>query len=110
MQRLQRPKNDWCKALYILNLNYLAGVSMAKVLTHHEPCFYKFNTRLGDIEKLHPKLKILRKVISYKSKMDGKTKHYTQYELFSNGRYFRNLYNRINEHGLEGYTPKKEKK
>lgn len=110
MQRLQRPKNDWAKALYILNLNYYAGVSMAKVLTHHEPCFYKFNTRLGDIERLHPKLKVSRTTIPYDSKIDGKKRHYTQYTLLSPGYYFRNLYNRINEHGLEGYTPKKEKK
>lgn len=107
MTNLARPRNDWAKALYILNLNYLAGVSMAKVLTHHEPCFYKFQTRLGDVERLHPKLQISRTTIPYKSKIDGKSKSYTQYTLLSPKYYFVNLYNLINEKGLVGYGKKK---
>lgn len=107
MSNLNRPKNDWAKALYILNLNYLAGVSMAKVLTHHEPCFYKFQTRLSDIQALHPKLLISKVRIPYKSKMDGKPKSYIQYTLLSPAYYFKNLYTLINEKGLVGYGKKK---
>ena len=106
--KLERPKNDWAKALYILHLNYMAGVSMAKVLTHHEPCFYKFQTRLGDVERIHPKLSVSRTTIPYKSKMDGKQKHYTQYTLLSPPYYFNNLYNLINEKGLVGSDSSKK--
>jgi len=31
MSKLQPPKNDWSRCLLILHMNYMAGVSMAKV-------------------------------------------------------------------------------
>ena len=100
MSNLQRPKNDWAKAIYILYDSFMAGVSMAKVLTKYEPCFYKFQTRLLEIERCHPKLKISRVSIPYKSRMDGKNRHYTQYTQLSPKPYVLNLYNLINEKGL----------
>lgn len=99
-------KNDWAKATYILYLNHLAGVSMAKVLTHHEPSFYKFNTRLGEVEKAHPKLKVARTRIKYTSKMDGKRKSYIQYTPLSPLPYLLNLTKKLNEEGFKGKTHK----
>ena len=58
MSRLERPKNDWSKTLWILNQSYMGGVNMTKVLTHFEPTFWKFQTRLGEVIHQYPKLKI----------------------------------------------------
>ena len=101
MSKLQRPKNDWAKAIWILIQNHIAGISMAKVLTHYDQTFYKFQTRLGDVEKEHPKLKISHVMIPYTSNVDGKKKHYTQYTPLSPYPYLVNLYNKINENGLK---------
>ena len=97
--KLPKPKHDCAKALYILNLNYLGGVSMAKVL-NHEPNFYKFQTRLSDIQRWHKKLNIAKTTIPYKSKIDGKSKHYKHYTVISPKQYFHNLYLKLNDLGL----------
>lgn len=101
MSKLERPRNDWSKALWILIQNEIAGISMAKVLTHYDQTFYKFQTRLGDIERRHPKLKVSHTMIPYTSKIDGKKKHYTQYTPLSPHSYLINLYNKINREGLK---------
>lgn len=101
MSKLQRPKNDNAKAIYILIQNHIAGVSMAKVLTHYDQTFYKFQTRLLEVEKIHPKLKVAHTQIPYESKLDGKKKHYTQYTPLSPYPYLVNLYNKINTEGLK---------
>ena len=105
MSTLQNPRNDWAKALFILIQNNIAGISMAKVLTHYDQTFYKFQTRIGDIEREHPKLKISHTMIPYTSKVDGKKKHYTQYTPISPYPYLINLYNSLNNNGLK--SPKK---
>ena len=110
MPHLQKPKNDWAKCLYILYDSFLSGVSMAKVLTRYEPCFYKFNTRLLEIEDAHPKLKISKTTVPYKSKIDGKGRHYTHYTILSPQPYLRNLYKKINEKGLVGSISENSKK
>lgn len=100
MSKLQRPKNDWCRVLYILHDNYMAGVSMAKVL-NVLPHFYKFQTRLLEIEKLHPKLKISRTHIPFKNARLNKSGYFTQYVALCPPKYLVNLYNLINENGLK---------
>ena len=109
MRLLQKPNNGWAKALFILYDSYLGGVSMAKILTQYDPTFYKFQTRLLEVEKSHPKLKVSRTSIPYVSRMDGKNKHYTQYTLISPDYYVRNLYNLINEKGLVDSISEKSK-
>lgn len=97
-------KNDYAKAVYILSLNYMSGVSMAKVLSNHEPNFYKFQTRLGEVIKEHPKLKVSKVRIPYTSKIDGKKKSYIQYTCLSPMPYVRNLINKLNQEGFKGKT------
>lgn len=99
--RLDKPKNDWAKAIKILYLNYITGVSMAVVLTRHEPCFYKFQSRLGEVHRAHPTLKVFHSERNYKSKMDGKTRTYMQYIPLSPKKYLYNLFNKINRQGLK---------
>ncbi len=100
MTQLEKPKNQWAKALYILYDSWYAGVSMANILTQYDHTFYKFQSRLGELEKAHAKLKVSRVSIPYVSKIDSKSKHYTQYTLISPKPYIVNLYNLINEKGL----------
>lgn len=99
--KLDKPANDWAKAIKILILNYMGGVSMAKVLTNHEPCFYKFQTRLSDVKRSHPKLKVAHTQVTYKSRMDGKMKTHIQYTPLSPKPYLVNLFNKINRQGLK---------
>ncbi len=102
MSKINKPTNDWAKALFIIYDSIMFGVSMADVLTKYEPCFYKFQARLGEIEKTHPKLEMERVKKTYQSKMDGKIKHYIKYMVKSPRPYILNLYNLINEKGLIG--------
>lgn len=109
MKFLQKPRNDSAKALNILYYSYEIGVSMATVLTQFEPCFYKFQSRLLEVEKAHPKLKIERTKKEYISKMDGKKRFYLMYRVVSPKPYLLNLYNLVNEKGLEGSVSDKSK-
>lgn len=109
MRLLQKPKNSWSKALFILYDSYLSGVSMAKILTQYDPTFYKFQTRLLEIEDAHPKLKVIRTDVPFKSKINDEPGYYTQYTLLSPDYYVRNLYNLINEKGLVGSISKTSK-
>ena len=97
-------KNDWAKAVYILSLNYMSGVSMAKVLTNHEPAFYKWQSRLNEVIKKHPKLKVSKVIVPYKSKLDGKQKSYMVYTCLSPIPYVKNLINKLNNEGFKGKT------
>lgn len=101
MTQLAKPKNSWAKALYILYDSWYGGVSMAKILTQYDHTFYKFQTRLGEVEEVHPKLQVSRTVIPYISKIDNKHKHYTQYTVISPRPYVINLYNILNKQGLK---------
>jgi hypothetical protein len=100
MSKLNKPNNDWCRVLWILHNNYYAGVSMAKVL-NILPHFYKFQTRLLEIEKLHPKLNVSRVQIAFKNTSLNKSGYFTQYVALSPPQYIINLYNKINEEGLK---------
>ena len=100
MSKLSKPNNDWCRTLLILHMNYMGGVSMAKVL-NTLPHFYKFQTRLLEIEKLHPKLKVSRTQIPFKNNKLNKSGYFTQYTLLSTPNYVVNLYNLINKNGLK---------
>lgn len=102
MGQLQKPKNDWAKAIWILNDCFMCGVSMAKVLRDYEPFFYKFQTRLLEVEKAHPKLRMSRVTLTHESKITGKVKSYTHYTPLCPKPYIINLYNLINENGFKG--------
>ena len=102
MSKLQPAKNDWARVLWILNSSYIGGVSMASVLNKYLPNFYKFQTRLAEIQREHPKLKISKTQIPFKNTKMNKSGYFTQYTPLSPESYIVNLYNQINEHGLKG--------
>ena len=95
-----KPRNDWAKSLYILKETYNTGTSMANVLIHWDATFYKFQTRLREIELKNPELTIERKNMPYMSKLSGKIKHYTHYTCTSPKEAIIELFNNINKNGL----------
>lgn len=107
MSKLSKPVNDWAKCLWILNQCYMGGVNMTKVLTQFEPTFWKFQSRLSDLIKDHPKLNIQKTAVPFKSKITGKTGYTTWYTPLCPPKYLINLYNKINTEGLK--TSKKIK-
>ncbi len=100
---LPKPvNNDWAKALWILNECYMGGVNMTKVLTRFEPTFWKFQTRVSDLIKEYPKLKIQKTAVPFKSKITGKVGYTTFYTPLCPPSYLRELYIEVNKHGLKG--------
>src|SRR6478752_3712525 len=106
MSNLERPKNQWAEALWILNDNFMGGVSMVKVLSNYNPFFYKFQSRLNEVIKEHPKLTISKVTLTHKTRTTGKTVHYTHYTPICPKPYLINLYNQINKEGFGGKTNK----
>jgi len=106
MSRLETPKNDYARTMFILIDSYIAGVSMAKVLTKYDPTFYKFQTRLSDITKAHPKLKISKTSIPFKNSKMNKNGYFFQYTPLSPMPYMKNLYNLLNKEGLKSKSKK----
>lgn len=108
-QRLEKPKNDWAKCLYILIDSYTGGTCMLKVLQDYDRNFWKFSTRLSDLLKYHSsKLKISKTQIPFTSKLTQKQGWYTHYCPLGEKAYMINLYNKINKEGLyRAHKPKK---
>ena len=106
MPNLERPVNDYARVMHILIDSYIAGVSMAKVLNNYAPNFYKFQTRLSDIQRAHPKLKISKTAIPFKNNKLNKSGYYFQYTPLSSMPYMKNLYNLLNKEGLKGKSKK----
>lgn len=107
MSKLSKPNNDWSRVLWILHQSYMGGVSMATVLNKYLPNFYKFQTRLSEIQREYPNLKISKAQIPFKNTRMNKTGYFTQYTPISPQSYILNLYNQINENGLKQPTKTK---
>lgn len=103
MSKLDKPRNDWAKALWILHQSYMGGVNMNKVLNNFSPNFWKFQTRISDICKAHPRFKekLQKTDVPFKDKVTGKTGYTTWYTPLHPKPYILNLYNKINKEGLK---------
>lgn len=108
-QRLDKAKNDWAKALYLIILDFTGGTNMIKVLKH-SPFFWKFQTRVSDLAKYHSEFrsKLIKTPIPFNDKITGKDGWSTQYTFTGSKAYLVNLYNKINKLGL--YRSHKAKK
>ena len=106
MSKLETPKNDYARTMFILIDSYIAGVSMSKVLNNYAPNFYKFQTRLSDIQRAHPKLKISKTSIPFKNAKLNKSGYFFQYTPLSPMPYMKNLYNLLNREGLKSKSKK----
>lgn len=110
-QRLDRPKNDYAKALYFIINDYHAGTNMIKVLKQ-SPFFWKFQSRVSDLIKYHQELrmKLQKTPIPFEDKVSGKSGYYYQYTFLGSKAYLINLYNKINKLGLYRAHKPKDKK
>ena len=106
MSKLEKPNNDYARVMHILIDSYIAGVSMAKVLNNYAPNCYKFQTRLSDIQRAHPKLKISKTAIPSKNSKLNKNGYFYQYTPLSPMPYMKNLYNLLNREGLSSKKSK----
>lgn len=100
--KLEKPiKNDWAKVLYILNDNFLGGINMLGVLTKYDQSFWKFSTRIGEVIKEFPELKIQCTKVPFKSKLTGKSGYTTFYTPMCTPHLLSKVYNQINKNGLK---------
>lgn len=90
-----KPKNQhaWVVLLFLENPE---GFSMSV------PCsdmFYKFQSRLGELDKANADLKIVRLPMTKKNRF-GHTMNYTHYKCLNERSYLLELYNSLNENGF----------
>ncbi len=91
-QRLDKPKNQHSLAVRLLIENHSKGVTMLDAI---KDSFYKFNTRLAEVEKEHPKLKIIRLRMTTKNRF-GHSCSYFNYKSVAPYQYLIHLYNKLN--------------
>lgn len=110
MEFLDTPKNDWAKALYYIIADLEGGTNMLTVLKR-SPFFWKFQTRVSNISKLHSdfNMQLIRTATPFKDKATGKDGYYTHYTFKGEKSYLIDLYNEINNKGLS-HSLKTEKK
>lgn len=99
---LQKPNNQFAQAILLLIERGNLGVTMKDACKDH---FYKFQSRLGEVEKAHPKLKIRRLPMTKKNRF-GHPCTFTNYKAISPYPYLVNLYKKLNKIGLTGHHKK----
>lgn len=92
-QRLGKPRNQHAQVVHLLIENKNKGVTMADAC---KDFFYKFGTRLGEIEKEHPKLQIRRLRMTTKNRF-GHACTYVNYKSVAPYQYLIHLYNKLNK-------------
>lgn len=105
MQNLEFPKNQYSLAIWLLIKNTSQGVTMKQCC---ELLFYKFQTRLGDIERSldsngRPrslKLKIRRLKMNKKNRF-GYSMTFLNYKSLASYNYLCNLVKYLNKNGLK---------
>jgi len=96
-QRLDKPKNQYSLVLKLLLEYGSSGVTMLDAVKDH---FWKFNTRLGEIERLHPKLQIRRINMTTKNRF-GHSCTFKNYKSVAPKPYLIHLFNLLNRDGLK---------
>lgn len=95
--KLQSPRNQYALVLRLLIENGSKGVTMVDAM---KDFFHKFGTRLSEVEKSHPKLKVRRLPMTTKNRF-GHSCTYTNYKSLAPYPYLRNLYSKLNKVGLK---------
>ena len=97
-------KNQHALAVYLLWEKYSEGVTQADAC---KDFFYKFNTRLGELELTRgDKLKISRLWITKKNRFNHPCT-FLRYKSNANRKYLFNLIAYLNKHGFKGSQNKK---
>lgn len=111
MKLLDKPKNTYALAIYLLIENYSLGVTMLDAMKID--CFHKFGTRLYNIDESISSttgkqrkhlLKIIRPRVKVKTRF-GLSASCTRYKATCSIKYLESLYNHLNKYGL--VNPKK---
>lgn len=105
MPKLQEPKNQYALAIWMLIQYRNSGVTMKQCC---QLLFYKFQTRLGEIERSldgdgkprAAKLKIRRLKMNEKNRFRHPMS-YTNYKSIASFTYLINLHNYLNKNGLK---------
>lgn len=96
VQRLDRPKNQYAQAVRMLIEYGSTGVTMADCCKDY---FYKFQTRLLEVEKAHPKLQVRRLPMTTKNRF-GHSCTFTNYKSLAPKQYLIHLFSLLNREGL----------
>lgn len=97
MKNLSKPKNQWAQAVRLLIENKSSGVTMVDACKDY---FYKFQSRLGEVEEgRKEKMKVRRLPITKKNRF-GHTHTFTNYKSLATMKYLVNLYQKLNNNGL----------
>jgi len=89
--------NQYALVVKLLIENKGRGVTMVTAMKDY---FHKFGTRLAEIEKLHPKLKIRRLPVTTKNRFNHVCT-YTNYKSLAPMPYLKNLLAYLNKNGLK---------
>jgi hypothetical protein len=104
---LNKPKNTYALAIFLLVENYTQGVTMLDAMSSDR--FHKFGTRLGDIDnsistttgkQRKHLLKLIRPRITVKTRF-GLNTSCTRYKATCSKKYLISLYNYLNKYGLK---------
>lgn len=103
--KLQSPQNQYALAIRLLIDHKQTGVTMKHCCN---VLFYKFQTRLGEIERSigtdgKPRrlsLKIRRLPVTKRNRF-GNSMTYTEYKSLAPISYLKNLYSKLNREGLK---------
>lgn len=97
MTKLQEVNNQYALVVKLLIENKTSGVTMVTAMKDY---FHKFQTRLLEVEKAHPKLNIRRLPITAKNRFNHVCT-YTNYKSLAPIPYLRNLFALLNKNGLK---------
>jgi len=96
-ERLEKPKNQYSLCVRLLLEYGNQGVTMLDAMKDH---FHKFQSRLGEVEKLHPKLQVRRLNMTTKNRF-GHSCTFKNYKSVAPKPYLIHLYNLLNREGLK---------
>jgi hypothetical protein len=96
-ERMEKPKNQYAQAVRLLIEHGSMGVTMLDAMKDY---FHKFQSRLGEVEKAHPKLQIRRLNMTTKNRF-GHSCTYKNYKSVAPKPYLLHLYALLNRQGLK---------
>ncbi len=96
-ERLEKPKNQYAQTVRMFIEYGSSGVTMMDAMKDY---FHKFQSRLGEVEKAHPKLQVRRLPMTTKNRF-GHSCTYTNYKSVAPKPYLIHLFNLLNKNGLK---------
>lgn len=92
---MEKPINDYARALFILIEKRKGKFSMADVLKEY-PFFYKFQARLSDLKKRLPEMKVRTELVPFANLKLNKTGYFFTYQVLNDKADLMKWYKKIN--------------